>query len=124
MIAIGIPVCRPLWKDWLTRVLPVVEDKKTNCSGNFTGLLTIGGSEMPKLGSKDDSGKDDSRPRSKSRHARKGSKGSRSNFMQLNSPINNHHDDFDIEMQSSKDVMERQVSPVLTPDSWSSWTHS
>ncbi|KAH8752772.1 hypothetical protein F5883DRAFT_527406 [Diaporthe sp. PMI_573] len=84
MVAIGIPVCRPLWKGWVSRLLPGGEQDQIYSDSYYSGQQrTIGGSEM--LPSK----KGHSKSKSKSR---KGSKGSKS----LPSDINIHCDDVEM----------------------------
>jgi hypothetical protein len=108
MVAIGIPVCRPLWKGWVSRLLPGGEQDQIYSDSYYSGQQrTIGGSEM--LPSK----KGHSKSKSKSR---KGSKGSKS----LPSDINIHCDD--VEMLDVRDTREKKsTSDRHTPDSWSSW---
>lgn len=50
MICIGIPVCRPLYKDYIDRLTSRNTSKYKDISGNGVGampLRTIGGSEIP-----------------------------------------------------------------------------
>jgi hypothetical protein len=50
MICIGIPVCRPLYKDYIDRLTSRSTSKYKDISGNGVGampLRTIGGSEIP-----------------------------------------------------------------------------
>lgn len=111
MVAIGIPVCRPLWKGWVSRLLPGGDQDQMYSDSYYSGQQrTIGGSEMWP------SKEGDSKSRSKSR---KGSKGSKSRP----SDINIHNDD--IEMLDVGDAREKDpTSGGRTPDSWSSWSRA
>ncbi|KAG6354618.1 hypothetical protein INS49_004636 [Diaporthe citri] len=111
MVAIGIPVCRPLWKGWVNRLLPGGDQDQIYSASYFSGeQRTIGGSEMWP------SKEGDSKSRSKSR---KGSKGHKSRP----SDMNIHTDD--IEMLDARDAREKDpTSGGHTPDSWSSWSRA
>lgn len=50
MICIGIPVCRPLYKNFLDRLLSGVPSRNERPSHTPLGLYTIGGSAMPSGG--------------------------------------------------------------------------
>lgn len=106
MVAIGIPVCRPLWKSWVSRLLPGSEEDQIYSASYYSGQQrTIGGSEMWP------SKEGDSKPRSK---PRKGSKSRPSDII--------IHTD-DIEMLDARDAGEMDgTSGGHTPDSWSSWS--
>lgn len=110
MVAIGIPVCRPLWKDWVRRLLPGGESHQTYTASDFSGQQrTIGGSEM--FLSKGT----DSKPGSKARKGSKGNKSLSSNILDAD----------DIEMLEMQDTSRENPTSHggNTPDSWSSYSH-
>lgn len=107
MVAIGIPVCRPLWKDWVSRLLG--DQHQIDSKNYYNGeQRTIGGSEM-KLASKDSG----SKSRSKSR------KGSNARP----SDIDVHLDS--IAMLDVPDERDIAATPLVqSPDSWASWSRA
>ncbi|POS69142.1 hypothetical protein DHEL01_v212464 [Diaporthe helianthi] len=110
MVAIGIPVCRPLWKGWVSRLLPGGQGIQIYSASDFSGgQRTIGGSE--RWASKGGDSKQGSKQR-------KGSKAHKSRP----SDLVVHNDD--IEMLSTGDAREKKdiASGGRSPDSWSSWS--
>lgn len=53
IVCISVPVCRPLWKNWINNIFPESSDTQASSRIRFAGqgqqLHTIGGSEMASL---------------------------------------------------------------------------
>lgn len=108
MVAIGIPVCRPLWKTWVHRLLPDRTTTDQQGSSGFSQskqLYTIGGSPMPLVNGVDS----------------KGSKGHRS--QPSNSKFAAKKELDTVELSPLRDIEEAEPPRrKVGRASWSSWS--
>lgn len=119
IVCISVPVCRPLWKNWVSKMFPEPSDTQASSRMRFAGQgqqqFTIGGSEMVSL-----ENSKGSKPRSKMR------KGSTTSdlYKELDDDKYTHAEPIDVKSASNNSAAEYQWSAQdeQSRNSWATYS--
>lgn len=117
MVCIGVPVCRPLWKQWVNKL--VSGDRTQHTSEQYFGQqrYSIGGSDMWASEGKD------SKPRSRPRKWSDAPKGW-SEPSDSNAAVNKIQPIKLVPLEAIKSESTASANGMHSPDSWSTWNPS